>query len=86
MASRLTYRERFSVTKSGGFSTNRRPSKQSRLVDVAEGCRQLGIHRTKFYEILPDLKSLVIGRKRLIFLNSIRDYAAELAEEQKASR
>jgi hypothetical protein len=56
------------------------------LVDVDEGCRQLSIGRTKFYEILPDLKSIVIGRKRLIFLNSIRDYAAQLAEEQKASR
>ena len=56
------------------------------LVDVAEGCRQLGIRRTKLYEILPDLKSIVIGRKRLIFLKSIRDYAAQLAEEQKASR
>jgi hypothetical protein len=56
------------------------------LVDVVEGCRQLSIRRTKFYEILPDLKSVVIGRKRLIFLNSIRDYAAKLAEEQKARR
>ena len=62
------------------------PTNDPLLVDVAEGCRQLGIRRTKFYEILPDLKSIVIGRKRLIFLNSIRDYAAKLAEEQKASR
>ena len=62
------------------------PSSDPLLVDVSEGCRQLGIRRTKFYQILPDLKSIIIGRKRLVFLNSIRDYAAKLAEEQKASR
>jgi hypothetical protein len=62
------------------------PTGEPLLVDVTEACRQLGIGRTKLYGILPDLKSIVIGRKRLIFLSSIRDYAAELAEEQKASR
>jgi hypothetical protein len=59
------------------------PASDSLLVDVAEACRQLGIHGTKFYEIPPDFKGIVIGRKRLIFPNSMRDYAAYA---QRASR
>jgi hypothetical protein len=55
------------------------------VVDTRETRRQLGnMSRSELYELLKngELKSIVIGRKRLIFMTSIRNYVEKLAQKQ----
>lgn len=55
------------------------------LVDVPEARRQLGnMSRSGLYELLKEgtLKSIRIGRKRLIFSASIEAFVKQLASEQ----
>jgi predicted DNA-binding transcriptional regulator AlpA len=45
------------------------------VVSVDEGRRLAGIGRTKFYELIKQskLKTVTIGRRRLVFIDSIRE-------------
>lgn len=44
------------------------------VVSVNEGCRQAGIGRTKFYELINQgkVKTVTIGRRRLVLTDSLR--------------
>ncbi len=50
-------------------------------VPVTEGFGSLGIGRTKGYELIEAgrLKTILIGRRRLILVSSIKDLVEELA-------
>jgi predicted DNA-binding transcriptional regulator AlpA len=45
------------------------------VVSVDEGRRMAGIGRTKFYELINEgrVKTVTIGRRRLVFVASIRE-------------
>lgn len=51
-------------------------------VPVVEGFAALGIGRTKGYELIEAgrLKTILIGRRRLILVSSIKELVEELAE------
>jgi excisionase family DNA binding protein len=55
------------------------------LLPVPDTCRALGVGKTKLYDLLKsgDLKSITIGRKRLICASSIRALAGEVAADGK---
>lgn len=54
-------------------SAKPKPASTRLTVTVAETCRVTGLGNTKVYELLAEgkLKSVAIGRRRLIFVNSI---------------
>jgi excisionase family DNA binding protein len=51
------------------------------LVSVPEGQRQLGIGKTKIFELIATgaIETVTIGRRRLIVAASLRDYVDRLA-------
>jgi predicted DNA-binding transcriptional regulator AlpA len=53
---------------------HRASSSQPIVVSVDEGRHLAGIGRTKFYELIKQskLKTITIGRRRLVFVDSIR--------------
>ena len=54
-----------------------------RLLSVRQSCEKLGVQRTTFYSILPELQSLQIGRRRLILEDSLDDYIDRLLRGAK---
>ncbi|MBV28258.1 MAG: hypothetical protein CMM22_00410 [Rhodospirillaceae bacterium] len=50
------------------------------LVPISEGQRLLGgISRTKLYDILSDLQTVKVGKRRMIIRASLDDYVAKIA-------
>ena len=53
-----------------------------RLISIADGYHYAGVGRSKFYsDFLPKIKTIRIGRRKLIELASLDDLIDELAAE-----
>ncbi|WP_161785673.1 hypothetical protein [Sphingopyxis sp. LC81] len=48
---------------------------------MTEFCKMLGVQKTKAYEILPGVKSVKIGRRRLVCRRSAKAYVKNLLSE-----
>ncbi|MFC0116000.1 helix-turn-helix domain-containing protein [Kibdelosporangium aridum] len=68
--------------------TASRPMPSRVLLTVEEAAKQLGIGKTKAYELVRsgDLESVQIGRLRRIHVDAINAYAARLVAEQSNDR
>ncbi|KGB52657.1 hypothetical protein FG91_03402 [Sphingopyxis sp. LC81] len=51
------------------------------LISMTEFCKMLGVQKTKAYEILPGVKSVKIGRRRLVCRRSAKAYVKNLLSE-----
>jgi hypothetical protein len=50
-----------------------------RLVSIADSCRYAGVGRSKFYDdFLPRLRTIKLGRRRLVDLDSLDQLIDEL--------
>jgi excisionase family DNA binding protein len=55
-------------------------------VDISGACRMTGLGRSKIYELLGsgELRSLKVGRRRIITVGAIRELLARLESNQTA--
>ena len=44
---------------------------------VGDACKALGIGKTKLYEIMPELRTIKVGRRTLVTTQSIREFVAQ---------
>lgn len=51
------------------------------LISMTEFCKMLGVKKTLAYEILPEVKSVKIGRRRLVCHRSAKAYVKNLLDE-----
>jgi hypothetical protein len=66
------------ITTSGG---------ERMLVPYTEAMQILGgIGRSRFFQILPELEKVALGRRRFVTAASLSDYVCRLAEQTEQAR
>jgi hypothetical protein len=57
-----------------------------RFVSIREGCHYLGCSRSYFYaELLSKVKTITLGKRRLLDFDSLEELGDKLADERAAS-
>jgi hypothetical protein len=60
------------------------PFRERYSCTIDEGCEASGLGRTKMYEILPDLETVKVGKRRLIIVQSLLSKLESLREPKAA--
>ena len=62
------------------------PTIEPLSVDIAGACRMTGLGRSKIYELLGsgEIRSLKVGRRRIVTVAAIRDFLDRLGTSQAA--